>query len=268
METCSLSRCVLGSKLVIHQHFLALFPWFHGTPRKLSFILALVLLCPGRFCMWVRANVYLHDLLLWLYGLHDPLQMGHTHARSTKHHQLHDRPWVQKCKSLWRPETILLNNILHMIYIMWFINMQLVFAQFYSRYVKRGYRIWIHTVLDSSMPRSLTKHSETLWALQPISKFEAMAMWSEDSNPMFGHIVPQMLMGICMLAVPWMLLPSWICAAVFFGVMHLSSCLCLDLSLRIPKPIILNRRNQAHWALHEVSAFWTSGILVWAPRFI
>ena len=86
--------------------------------------------------------------------------------------------------------------------------MQLVFAQFYSRYVKRGYRIWIHTVLDSSMPRSLTKHSETLWALQPISKFEAMAMWSEDSNPMFGHIVPQMLMGICMLAVPWMLLPS------------------------------------------------------------
>lgn len=51
-----------------------------------------------------------------------------------------------------------------------------------------------------------------------INSMIAMAMWSEDSNPMFGHIVPQMLMGICMLAVPWML---------------------------IPKPIILNRRNQA-----------------------
>lgn len=219
--------------------------------------------------MWVRANVYLHDLLLWLYGLHDPLQVGHTHARSTKHHQLHDRPWVQKCKSLWRPETTLV-NILHMVYsmvyIMWFINMQLVFAQFYSRYVKRGYRIWIHRVLDAMFMANIRRHS----GLKPTSKFEAMAMWSEDSNPMFGHIVPQMLMGICMLAVPWMLLPSWICAAVFFGVMHLSSCFCLDLrSLRIPKPIILNRRNQAHWALHEVSAFWNfSGILVWAPRFI
>ena len=257
METCSLSRCVLGSKLVIHQHFLALFPWFHGTPRKLSFILALVLLCPGRFCMWVRANVYLHDLLLWLYGLHDPLQMGHTHARSTKHHQLHDRPWVQKCKSLGSPETILLNNILHMVYIMWFINMQLVL---HNKGDMDSHRSW--------MPRSWQTFGDTLGWSRP--KFEAMAMWSEDSNPMFGHIVPQMLMGICMLAVPWMLLPSWICAAVFFGVMHLSSCFCLDLrSLRIPKPIILNRRNQAHWALHEVSAFWNfSGILVWAPRFI
>lgn len=50
-----------------------------------------------------------------------------------------------------------------------------------------------------------------------INSMIAMAMWSEDSNPMFGHILPQILMAVCMLAVPWML---------------------------IPKPIILNRRHQ------------------------
>ena len=33
-----------------------------------------------------------------------------------------------------------------------------------------------------------------------------MAMWSEDSNPMFGSLVPKLLMFVCMLAVPWMLL--------------------------------------------------------------
>lgn len=168
------------------------------------------MLCPGRFCMWVRANVYLHDLLLWLYGLHDPLQVGHTHARSTKHHQLHDRPWVQKCKSLWRPETTLV-NILHMVYIMWFINMQLVLHNF-TVVMSKGDIGYGFT--ESWMPRSWQTFGDTLGWSRP--KFEAMAMWSEDSNPMFGHIVPQMLMGICMLAVPWMLLPSWICAAVFF----------------------------------------------------
>ncbi len=88
-----------------------------------------VLLYPGRFCMWVRANVYLHDLLLWLHGLYDPLQVGHTHARPTKHHQFHDCPWVQKCKILRSPETTLL-NILHMIHIMWFIYMPLVLHNF------------------------------------------------------------------------------------------------------------------------------------------
>ena len=30
-------------------------------------------------------------------------------------------------------------------------------------------------------------------------------MWSEDANPMFGHILPQIFMAVCMLSVPWML---------------------------------------------------------------
>ena len=30
-------------------------------------------------------------------------------------------------------------------------------------------------------------------------------MWTEDPNPMFGASLPQFLMAICTLAVPWML---------------------------------------------------------------
>jgi hypothetical protein len=52
--------------------------------------------------------------------------------------------------------------------------------------------------------------------LKLIQIFEAMAMWSEDSNPMFGSLVPQMLMVVCMLAVPWMLLLGWKARRPFF----------------------------------------------------
>ena len=54
--------------------------------------------------------------------------------------------------------------------------------------------------------------------LKLIQIFEAMAMWSEDSNPMFGSLVPQMLMVVCMLAVPWMLLLGWKARRQFFFV--------------------------------------------------
>lgn len=88
-------------------------------------------------------------------------------------------------------------------------------------------------------------------SIAPDIKPEAMAMWSEDSNPMFGALIPQCLMGICMLAVPWMLPLGWTWRGVFQSRFHWNFC-CKkystngDLSKpRIPKPVILNRRNQA-----------------------
>ncbi|CAE7320441.1 VHA-a3 [Symbiodinium sp. CCMP2592] len=51
-----------------------------------------------------------------------------------------------------------------------------------------------------------------------INSMIAMAMWTEDPNPMFGNDLPKLLMGTCMLAVPFML---------------------------IPKPVILNMRHKA-----------------------
>lgn len=41
-----------------------------------------------------------------------------------------------------------------------------------------------------------------------INSMIAMAMWSEDVNPMFGMQLPRILMGVSMLAVPFMLIPK------------------------------------------------------------
>eukprot|EP00931_Biecheleriopsis_adriatica_P084446 TRINITY_DN5828_c0_g1_i1.p1 TRINITY_DN5828_c0_g1~~TRINITY_DN5828_c0_g1_i1.p1 ORF type:complete len:885 (+),score=170.25 TRINITY_DN5828_c0_g1_i1:224-2656(+) len=41
-----------------------------------------------------------------------------------------------------------------------------------------------------------------------INSLIAMAMWNEDSNPMFGMTLPRVLMGLSMLAVPFMLIPK------------------------------------------------------------
>eukprot|EP00931_Biecheleriopsis_adriatica_P007007 TRINITY_DN108339_c0_g1_i1.p1 TRINITY_DN108339_c0_g1~~TRINITY_DN108339_c0_g1_i1.p1 ORF type:complete len:834 (+),score=146.71 TRINITY_DN108339_c0_g1_i1:91-2592(+) len=41
-----------------------------------------------------------------------------------------------------------------------------------------------------------------------INSLIAMAMWQEDTNPMFGTRLPQLLMGVSMLAVPVMLIPK------------------------------------------------------------
>eukprot|EP00931_Biecheleriopsis_adriatica_P084447 TRINITY_DN5828_c0_g2_i1.p1 TRINITY_DN5828_c0_g2~~TRINITY_DN5828_c0_g2_i1.p1 ORF type:complete len:872 (+),score=171.41 TRINITY_DN5828_c0_g2_i1:68-2617(+) len=41
-----------------------------------------------------------------------------------------------------------------------------------------------------------------------INSLIAMAMWSEDTNPMFGMALPRMLMALSMLAVPFMLIPK------------------------------------------------------------
>lgn len=69
-----------------------------------------------------------------------------------------------------------------------------------------------------------------------------MAMWTEDPNPMFGASLPQFLMAICTLAVPWML-PlgpeselTWPILAYFHGFSQ-------DF-LRIPKPYILSRQQR------------------------
>jgi len=41
-----------------------------------------------------------------------------------------------------------------------------------------------------------------------INSMIAMAMWGEDSNPMFGASLPRVLMAVCMLSVPCMLIPK------------------------------------------------------------
>lgn len=41
-----------------------------------------------------------------------------------------------------------------------------------------------------------------------INSMIAMAMWTEDPNPMFGESLPRVLMTICMIAVPCMLIPK------------------------------------------------------------
>merc|ERR1719215_833665 len=41
-----------------------------------------------------------------------------------------------------------------------------------------------------------------------INSLIAMGMWQTDPNPMFGNRLPQVLMAISMLTVPWMLIPK------------------------------------------------------------
>mmetsp|Transcript_79796 Transcript_79796/g.258537 ORF Transcript_79796/g.258537 Transcript_79796/m.258537 type:complete len:216 (+) Transcript_79796:1642-2289(+) len=46
---------------------------------------------PGELFLRVRAHDGVYGLFLRLYGLHDPLQVGHAHAESAEHHQLPHR---------------------------------------------------------------------------------------------------------------------------------------------------------------------------------
>ena len=109
---------------------------------------------------------------------------------------------------------------------------------------------------ESWMPRSWQTFGDTS-GLKPtkirgngyvVRGFQSY-VWTHSTPNAYGHLY----VGCTLDAAPQLNLLQ----PFFFGVMQLSSCFCLDLrSLRIPKPIILNRRNQAHWALHEISAFW------------